>query len=128
QVDGVRWLCGQGWGDASRVGIYGWSYGGYVTLRALVTAPELFGVGVAGAPVTSWGGYDTGYTERYMATPASNPDGYDRASVLAHAGRLEGKLLVVNEMLEENGPFRHTALVLDALFKAGRQQALLTYQ
>lgn len=127
QVDGVRWLCGQGWGDASRVGIYGWSYGGYVTLRALVTAPELFGVGVAGAPVTSWDGYDTGYTERYMATPASNPDGYDRSSVLTHAGRLEGKLLLVHGMIDENVHFRHTARLVDALIKAGRPHDLLIY-
>src|SRR5262249_54062345 len=68
QADGARWLAGQGLGDAARVGIYGWSYGGYMSAMALVKAPELFKVGVAGAPVASWDGYDTGYTERYMGT------------------------------------------------------------
>jgi dipeptidyl-peptidase-4 len=127
QADGVRWLVDQGLGDAARVGIYGWSYGGYMTAMALVKAPELFRVGVAGAPVSSWDGYDTGYTERYMGTPASNPDGYRRASVLTHAERLVGKLLLVHGMIDENVHFRHTARLVDALVKAGRLHDLLIY-
>jgi dipeptidyl-peptidase-4 len=127
QVDGVRWLCEQGLGDAGRVGVYGWSYGGYMTAMALLKAPDLFKVGVAGAPVTSWDGYDTGYTERYMGTPWSNPEGYRRSSVLTHADRLVGKLLLVHGMIDENVHFRHTARLVDALIKAGKPHDLLIY-
>jgi dipeptidyl-peptidase-4 len=127
QVDGVRWLVERGLGDGGRVGIYGWSYGGYMTAMALAKAPELFRVGVAGAPVASWDGYDTGYTERYMGTPASNPDGYRSASVLTHAERLVGRLLLVHGMIDENVHFRHTARLVDALVKAGRPHDLLIY-
>ena len=76
QVDGVRWLISQGLADPDRVGVYGWSYGGYMTLMCLCRAPDVFKMGVAGAPVTHWDGYDTHYTERYMGPPESNPDGY----------------------------------------------------
>jgi dipeptidyl-peptidase-4 len=127
QVDGVRWLCAEGLGDPERVGIYGWSYGGYMAALALMKAPELFKVGVAGAPVTSWDGYDTGYTERYMGTPRSNPEGYRRSAVLTHAERLVGKLLLVHGMIDENVHFRHTARLVVALIKAGRPHDLLIY-
>ncbi|MGG7377822.1 prolyl oligopeptidase family serine peptidase, partial [Escherichia coli] len=66
QVDGVRWLVDRGLADPARVGIYGWSYGGYMSLMCLARAPETFRLAVSGAPVTHWDGYDTGYTERYM--------------------------------------------------------------
>ena len=84
QVDGVRWLVAQGLADPARVGIYGWSYGGYMAAMCLARAPETFKVAVAGAPVTHWDGYDTHYTERYMGTPQSNPEGYAVSSVMAH--------------------------------------------
>src|SRR5437773_1052812 len=86
QVEGVRWLETLGFADVSRVGIYGWSYGGYMTLMALAMAPDLFKAGVAGAPVTVWEGYDTAYTERYMGTPQENPEGYRLGSPLTHVG------------------------------------------
>jgi dipeptidyl-peptidase-4 len=127
QVDGVEWACRLGQADGDRVGIYGWSYGGYMTAMALVKAPETFRVGVAGAPVTSWDGYDTCYTERYMRTPRANPDGYARASVLTHAGRLAGRLLLVHGMLDENVHFRHTARLVNALIEANRPHDLLIY-
>ena len=81
QVTGVRWLVAQGLTDPSRVGIYGWSYGGYMALMCLARAPKVFRVAVAGAPVTHWDGYDTHYTERYMGTPQANPDGYEKAAL-----------------------------------------------
>ncbi|TME44106.1 MAG: hypothetical protein E6I56_13065 [Chloroflexi bacterium] len=87
QVDGVRWLGTLGLADISRVGIYGWSYGGYMTLLALLKAPEVFKAGVAGAPVTFYEGYDTAYTEKYLRTPQQNPEGYRRGSPLTHAER-----------------------------------------
>jgi dipeptidyl-peptidase-4 len=125
QVDGVRWLVKQGLADAERVGITGWSYGGYMTLMCLAKAPEVFRVGVAGAPVTSQDGYDTAYTERYMGTPRDNPEGYAEASVLRFADRIQGRLLIVHGLLDENVHFRHTARLIRALNHARRPFDLL---
>jgi len=127
QVEGVRWLGTQGFADLTRVGIYGWSYGGYMTLMSMLRAPEVFKVGVAGAPVTDWAGYDTAYTERYMGTPSDNPDGYRDSSVLTHADALRGKLLVIHGMIDENVHFRHTARLMQALIDAGKPFDTLLY-
>lgn len=127
QVDGVRWLIEQGLTDAARVGIFGWSYGGYMTLMSLLKAPDVFKVGVAGAPVTHWDGYDTGYTERYMDTPQNNPTGYHEGSVMAHVDKLTGKLLIIHGMLDENVHFRHTARLINALNRADKDYDLLIF-
>jgi dipeptidyl-peptidase-4 len=127
QVEGVRWLGGLGFADPTRVGIYGWSYGGYLTAMALVRAADIFKVGVAGAPVTSWDGYDTAYTERYMGAPAGNADGYRESAVMTHAANLAGRLLLVHGMLDENVHFRHTARLMNALIAANRPYDLLIY-
>ena len=127
QVEGVRWLETLGFADVSRVGIYGWSYGGYLTLMALATAPDVFKAGVAGAPVTVWEGYDTAYTERYMGTPQENPEGYRLGSPLTHVGQLRGKLLLIHGMIDENVHFRHTARVMQALIDAGKPFETLLY-
>jgi len=118
QVDGVRWLVAQGLSDLARIGVLGWSYGGYMALMCLAKAPEVFKVGVAGAPVTAWDGYDTAYTERYMGTPAENPNGYAEGSVLHHAAGIRGKLLLVHGMLDENVHFRHSARLMNALIRS----------
>jgi len=127
QVEGVRWLETLGFADVSRVGIYGWSYGGYMTLLALATAPDVFKAGVAGAPVTVWEGYDTAYTERYMGTPQENPEGYRLGSPLTHVGQLRGKLLLIHGMIDENVHFRHTARLMQALIDAGKPFETLLY-
>lgn len=127
QVDGVRWLERLGYVDPARVGIYGWSYGGYMTLLALLKAPEIFKAGVAGAPVSFWEGYDTAYTEKYMSTPQRNPDGYRRSSPLSYVDRLAGKLLLIHGMIDENVHFRHTARVMQALIDAGKPFETLIY-
>lgn len=127
QVDGVRWLVEQGLGDEKRVGIYGWSYGGYMSAMALAKAPETFHAAVAGAPVTSWDGYDTHYTERYMSTPADNPKGYAASSVLEHVDEIEGKLMLVHGLIDENVHFRHTARLINALVKARKPYELLMF-
>jgi dienelactone hydrolase len=114
QVAAVRSLVACGLADAARVGVYGWSYGGYMTLLCLSKAPDVFAAGVAGAPVTSWDGYDTAYTERYMGTPESNPAGYAEGSVMTHAGGLVGKVLLVHGLLDENVHVRHTYRLLNA--------------
>src|SRR5690606_5000699 len=85
QVAGVEALSRRDEIDTTRTGIYGWSYGGYMTAMCMLRRPDIFKVGVAGAPVTDWDGYDTGYTERYMGTPQSNPGGYREGSLLSHA-------------------------------------------
>ncbi|MEO9254985.1 MAG: S9 family peptidase [Tepidiformaceae bacterium] len=128
QVAGVRWLAKNlPIADTSRVGMFGWSYGGYMTCISLMRAPETFKVGVAGAPVTDWDGYDTGYTERYMGTPQSNPEGYFDSSVLNHVEQLRGKLLIVHGMVDENVQFRHTARLIVALTKAQKDYDLLLF-
>ncbi len=127
QAAAVEQLAAGGEADAARVGVYGWSYGGYMTVMSMLRRPELFRVGVAGAPVADWDGYDTGYTERYMATPQTNTEGYREASLLTHAERLAGKLLLVHGGIDENVHFRHTARLITALTGAGRDYDLLLF-
>ncbi len=127
QVDGVRWLVAQGLADPERVGIYGWSYGGYMAAMCLAQAPEIFKVAVAGAPVTHWEGYDTHYTERYMGLPAENPQGYESSSVMHHVQGLQGKLLLVHGLIDENVHFRHTARLINALIAARKPYDLLLF-
>jgi len=127
QVAGVRWLEGLGIADSTRVGVTGWSYGGYMTLMSLLKAPDVFKAGVAGAPVTDWDGYDTAYTEKYMSTPVANPDGYRDASALSFVEALRGDLLVVHGMIDENVHFRHTARLIQRLIDAGKPYETLIY-
>ena len=127
QVAGVRHLVSLGFVDPARIGVYGWSYGGYMTCMSMFRNPEIFKVGVAGAPVTHWDGYDTAYTERYMGTPQSNPEGYFDSAVLSHVARLQGKLLLVHGMVDENVHFRHTARLITALTEANKDYDLLIF-
>jgi dipeptidyl-peptidase-4 len=127
QVEGVQWLAAQGLADPERVGIYGWSYGGYMSAMALVRAPDTFKVAVAGAPVTHWDGYDTHYTERYMGTPQSNPEGYAASAVMTHVDALRGKLMLVHGGIDENVHFRHTARLINALVAARKDYDLLLF-
>ena len=128
QVTVVGWLVERGLADPDRVGIYGWSYGGYMSALCLAKAPDVFRAAVAGAPVTSWDGYDTHYTERYMGTPAQNPSGYRRSSVMAHvAGLRDRRLLLVHGLIDENVHFRHTARLVNALIAEGIGHELLIF-
>jgi dipeptidyl-peptidase-4 len=127
QVDGVRWLAECGLADPARVGIYGWSYGGYMAAMCLARAPETFKVAVAGAPVTHWDGYDTHYTERYMGTPHSNPAGYRESSVMQHVDTIAGKLMLVHGLIDENVHFRHTARLVNALIMARKPYDLFLF-
>ena len=127
QVDGVRALAQRDYVDSERVGIYGWSYGGYMTLMSLLRAPGVFKVGVSGAPVTHWDGYDTHYTERYMGTPQNNPEGYRSGAVMSHVDNLRGKLLIVHGMIDENVHFRNTGRLLGALAAAQKPYDLLIF-
>ncbi len=127
QVDGVRWLVEQGRADPDRVGVYGWSYGGYMAAMCLCRAPETFKVAMSGAPVTHWEGYDTHYTERYMGTPQDNPDGYRVSTVMAHVDKMRGKLMLVHGLIDENVHFRHTARLINALIHERKKYDLLLF-
>ena len=94
---------------------------------ALARAPDVFQVGVAGAPVTSWDGYDTHYTERYMGTPAENAEGYARSAVMTHVDNIQGALLLVHGLIDENVHFRHTARLINALIRAQKHYELLLF-
>jgi dipeptidyl-peptidase-4 len=106
--------------DLERVGIYGWSFGGYFSAMAVMREPGLFKAGVAGAPVVDWRDYDTHYTERYMDTPQNNPDGYDAANVMTYADRLSRPLLLIHGTADDNVYFTHSLKLADALFRAGK--------
>jgi dipeptidyl-peptidase 4 len=127
QVDGVRYLASRPYVDSTRAGIYGWSYGGYMTLRSLLLAPEVFKVGISGAPVTFWEGYDTHYTERYMGLPSTNEDGYRKSSVLPYVDQLVGKLLLVQGLVDENVHARHAMRLIEALTTAGKDYELVLF-
>ncbi|CAI6004620.1 unnamed protein product [Closterium sp. NIES-64] len=127
QAAGVRWLIQQGLADPNRIGIYGWSYGGYLSAMCLARYPSLFRCAISGAPVTKWDGYDTHYTERYMGLPAEQPTAYDRSSVMRHVGGIRGKLLLVHGMIDENVHFRHSVRLVQALTTAAKQYELLLF-
>jgi len=127
QSAAVQQLADEGLIDIERVGVYGWSYGGYMTVMSMLRRPDLFKVGVSGAPVSDWDGYDTGYTERYMGTPQNNAEGYREGSLLTHADKLEGQLLLIHGGVDENVHFRHTARLITALTAADRDYDLLMF-
>ena len=102
QADGVRHLAQRPYVDGNRVGIHGFSYGGYLAALAVLKHPDVFHVAVAGAPVTDWRNYDTIYTERYMYLPQDNKEGYDLGSCLTYADQLEGQLLLIHGMVDDN--------------------------
>jgi dipeptidyl-peptidase-4 len=127
QKTGVRHLVSMGFVDPARVGIYGWSYGGFMTLNALMHAPETFKAGVAGAPVTDWRMYDTIYTERYLGLPEENPEGYRLSSVIHSAAKLKGALLLMHNFEDDNVLFQHTLRMADELQKAGKPFGMMLY-
>jgi dipeptidyl-peptidase-4 len=127
QKAGVAHLISMGFADPARVGIYGWSYGGYMTLYSLLNAPEVFRAGVAGAPVTDWRNYDTIYTERYLSTPQENAEGYRLSSPVNQAENLKGKLLIVHNFEDDNVLFQNSMQMTAALEKAGKMFELMVY-
>jgi dipeptidyl-peptidase-4 len=124
--DGVAWLKQQPWVDAGRIGISGWSYGGYMTSYAL-THSASFAMGVAGAPVTDWRNYDSIYTERYMALPAANPDGYKRSSPRFAAKDLHGQLLLLHGTIDDNVHPQNTLQLAQELQRAGKPFRMMLY-
>ena len=130
QLRGVEWLKSQPWVDGARIGVHGWSNGGYMTLM-LLARTDAYACGVAGAPVSDWALYDTHYTERYMGLPAGNPDGYRDARVLQHIDGLVGpeapKLLLIHGMADDNVLFTNATAVMSALQKRGQPFEMMAY-
>ncbi|MDX2036716.1 MAG: DPP IV N-terminal domain-containing protein [Isosphaeraceae bacterium] len=124
--DAIQHLCKRPYIDASRIGIAGHSYGGFMTAFAM-THSKLFSCGIAGAPVTDWRDYDSIYTERFMQTPALNPKGYSETSVVEAAARLHGRLLIAHGMMDDNVSVRNTLRLVHALQQADRDFELMIY-
>lgn len=120
QRDGVAWLQRQPWVDPARIGIWGWSYGGYMTLDAMFEAADLFKVGFAGGPVADWRFYDSIYTERYMGLPSQNPSGYKDSSPASHVAGLRGKLLIAHGTDDDNVHYSNTLTVINDLIQDGK--------
>jgi dipeptidyl-peptidase-4 len=126
QIDGLQAL-GRAYPelDMTRVGVTGWSFGGYFSAMATLRRPDIFRAGVAGASVTDWHEYDTCYTERYMDLPAANPNGYRAASAMTYADQLERPLMLIHGVTDDNVYFVHTLKLCEALFQAGKPYDLL---
>ena len=120
QADGVRFLERRSYVDSKRIGIYGHSYGGYMSALALLKYPDVFQAASAGGTVTDWRNYDTIYTERFMRTPQENPDGYDAGSCLTYAKQLKGNLLLLHGMVDDNVHPSNAWQLIDALQKSGK--------
>ena len=108
QMAGIDWLRSLPYVDAERIGVHGWSYGGYMTISLMTTYPEVFKAGVAGGPVIDWKWYEVMYGERYMDTPESNPEGFAATSLLEKAQRLEGKLLICQGAMDSTVLWQHS--------------------
>jgi len=124
--DGIAWLKKQPYVDGSRIGIWGWSFGGFMTSYAL-THSQSFKVGIAGGTVSDWRNYDSIYTERYMQTPQNNLDGYKKGSPVTNAKDLHGKLLLIHGAIDDNVHVANTIQFLYELQKSGKQVQLMLY-
>ena len=127
QVRGVEFLKTLPYVDPKRIGVFGWSYGGYMTLMCMMQAPDVFAAGVAGAPVTDWRLYDTHYTERYMSTPQLNAEGYKNGDVVTYASGLRGDLLIAHGMADDNVLFTHSTALFKKLQDLGMPFDVMPY-
>jgi dipeptidyl-peptidase-4 len=124
--DGISWLKSQPYVDAERIGLWGWSYGGFMTSYAL-THSQSFKMGISGGTVSDWRNYDSIYTERYMLTPQNNIDGYRKSSPVHFARNLHGKLLLIHGAIDDNVHVQNTVQFVYELQKAGKQIQLMLY-
>ena len=111
--------------DLTRVGVYGWSFGGYFSAMATLRRPDVFKAGVVGAPVVTWENYDTCYTERYLGLPQENPEAYRVSSVLTYAAQLQRPMLLIHGLTDDNVYFQHSVQLADALYRAGKPYEFL---
>lgn len=127
QVAGIDWLGKQSFVDAKRIGVFGWSYGGFMSLRLLAAASDKIAMGVSVAPVTDWALYDTHYTEQFLGMPKENVEGYKDSGVYAHLDGLTSPLLLIHGMADDNVLFTNTTRMIDALVNRGVHFDLMTY-
>lgn len=127
QLAGVSWLKRQPYVDASRLGLWGWSYGGYLTAFTLTHAPGVFRAGIAGGPPADWHFYDTAYTERYMGLPRQHASAYRQTSVLPAAGRLDSQLLILQGSSDDNVHLMNSISLLQAFVEAGKHVEYFLY-
>jgi len=127
QIEAAKKLGSLPYIDASRIGIWGWSYGGFMSSNALFKGSDVFKMAIAVAPVTSWRFYDTIYTERYMTTPQENPSGYDDNSPINHVDKLKGDFLLIHGTGDDNVHVQNTMRMVEALIQADKQFEWMIY-
>ncbi len=127
QRDGVEWLKGQPYVDATRIGIWGWSYGGHMTLHAMFDMPGVFKAGFAGGPVTNWRYYDTIYTERYLGLLPHREQSYKDSSPIENAGKLKGKLLIAHGTGDDNVHYSNTLALINQLIDSGKYAEVMAF-
>jgi dipeptidyl-peptidase 4 len=127
QIAGAKYLGTLPFVEKSRIGIWGWSYGGYMSSLALMVGNDVFKAAIAVAPVTTWRYYDTIYTERYLQTPQLNAEGYDDNSPITHVNKLKGNLLLIHGTGDDNVHFQNAVDLVDALVKADKQFETMYY-
>lgn len=120
QIEGAKWLSKQPYVDPERIGIWGWSYGGYMASLCITRGADIFKLAIAVAPVTTWRYYDSIYTERYLRTPQENPQGYDDNSPINYADRLKGKFLLIHGTGDDNVHFQNSIMFSEALIQANK--------
>ncbi|HRN98912.1 MAG TPA: S9 family peptidase, partial [Flavobacterium sp.] len=121
QIDAAKVIGAYPYIDASRIGIWGWSYGGFMSSNCILKGADVFKMAIAVAPVTNWRFYDTIYTERYMQTPQENPSGYDDNSPINHVDKLKGKYLIIHGSADDNVHVQNTMQMMEALIQANKQ-------
>lgn len=126
-IEAAKYLASLGYVDASRIGIWGWSYGGYNSALTLMKGADYFKAAISVAPVTDWRFYDAIYTERYMSLPELNKTGYDKSSVMNYAKNLKGKLLLVHGTADDNVHFQNSVKLVNKLIDENKQFQTMYY-
>ena len=127
QMKGIEYLQSLPYVDTNRIGVHGWSFGGFMTLNLMLRHPEVFKVGVAGGPVVDWKMYEVMYGERYMDTPLENPDGYQNSNMLRLVDRLGGKLMIIHGVQDETVVMQHSMMFLRECIKQNKQVDFFAY-
>ena len=127
QLAGAEWLKAQDFVDPARIATYGWSYGGYMTLKLLEKAPSVFAAGISGAPVSKWELYDTHYTERYLGDPNAKHSAYPASNAMAEAGNISDPLLLIHGMADDNVVLEHSTAFMSAMQEQSRPFELMLY-
>ena len=127
QIAAAQWIGSQSYVDAGRIGIFGWSFGGYMASLAMTKGADVFKVGIAVAPVTTWRYYDTIYTERYLQTPQENPQGYDENSPINFADLMKGKYLLIHGTADDNVHYQNAVEMTEVLIQKNKEFEFMTY-